>query len=65
MSKEADVTKIVDEGLEALPGVSSINTVVPTSDLTPREASPLCKTHTLDLDFLGLKLRNIDFALFF
>lgn len=37
ISKEADVTKIVDEGLEALPGVSSTSTFVPTSDLTPRE----------------------------
>ena len=44
ISKEADVTKIVDEGLEALPGVSSTYTFVPTSDLTPREASLGCNT---------------------
>lgn len=37
ISSREEVSRIVDEGLDALPGVSSFNTVMPSSDLTPRE----------------------------
>ncbi|CAM9154066.1 unnamed protein product [Ascophyllum nodosum] len=37
ITKKAEVTKIVDKGLEALPGVTSSTTFTPSSDLTPRE----------------------------
>lgn len=37
LTKEAEVTKIVDAGLEQMPGVTSSTTFLPTPDLTPRE----------------------------
>lgn len=48
MSKGAEVAKIVDEGLDAMPGVSSSTTVMPTPDLTPREVSAMA-THALSV----------------
>lgn len=39
ITKKAEVTEIVENELEALPGVTSSNTFMPSSDLTPREAS--------------------------
>lgn len=41
MSKGAEVAKIVDEGLDAMPGMSSSTTVMPSPDLTPREVSTM------------------------
>lgn len=37
LTKEAEVTKIVDAGLDQMPGVSSSTTFLPTTELTPRE----------------------------
>ncbi|CAM9259884.1 unnamed protein product [Pylaiella littoralis] len=37
ITNEAEVTKIVDAGLEQMPGVSSSTTFFPTAELTPRE----------------------------
>lgn len=37
ITKEAEVTKIVDAGLDEMPGVSSSTTFLPTPELTPRE----------------------------
>lgn len=37
ITKEAEVTKIVDAGLDQMPGVSSSTTFLPTPELTPRE----------------------------
>lgn len=44
ISKEAEVSEIVDAGLEALPGVSSTTTFMPNPDLTPREVTALENT---------------------
>eukprot|EP00903_Cladosiphon_okamuranus_P017509 g16127.t1 len=37
LTKEAEVTKMVDAGLDQMPGVSSSTTILPNPDLTPRE----------------------------
>lgn len=37
LTKEAEVTKIVDAGLDQMPGVSSSTTILPNPELTPRE----------------------------
>lgn len=39
ITKKPEATEIVENELEALPGVTSSNTFMPSSDLTPREAS--------------------------
>lgn len=39
MTQDAEETKEILEGLDALPGVSASTTVLPSVDLTPREAS--------------------------
>eukprot|EP00752_Nemacystus_decipiens_P003796 g3492.t2 len=37
ITKEAEAAKIVDAGLDQMPGVSSSTTILPNPDLTPRE----------------------------
>lgn len=41
ITKEAEATKIVDAGLEQMPGVSSSTTSFPTAELTPREVGTI------------------------
>lgn len=47
ITKEAEASKIVDAGLEQMPGVSSSTTILPTPELTPREVSKGGDTHDL------------------
>lgn len=41
LTRDAEETKEILEGLDALPGVSASTTVLPSQDLTPREVRRL------------------------